>query len=330
MKLADVMSDAGRTGRYPVILTDVDFVIAMFNDAAKRLFDGIEEGRPFDDFAEIYDKRDLQRSRYPSSALIRVSGKPYLCAFCPVFMGFHKEFVITVAVPDKSEQDDSELFLSMKLAVLSKCMDMCGENVPPSAKKAYDKLYSSYEANMRMIISMSRIPTPSAVYIKELLGDAFSYYCRTKYGGEDRKRYDIIADDDIMIVNNILCVIVMTSYNLGEKLSSNGYCRVALNEDRLYDKMIVSVDFKPKSKLVSAISHYNDVEDAIYQVLGRAAEDVYFIKSLSAYLFGKVKLTYDENVVSIKIITPREKGKVVRARSLDFKGALYAAADRVR
>ncbi|MBR4255542.1 MAG: hypothetical protein IKQ18_00140 [Clostridia bacterium] len=328
MKLTDVISDAGRTGRYPVILTDADFVITLFNDAAKQLFKSIKEGHKLDEYAEIIERRDLQRSRYPTSALIRVKGKPYMCAFCPALMGLHKEFVLTIAVPDKKEEDDSELFLCMKVAVLTKCMETCGEFVTSSAKRAYDKLYSSYEANMRMLIALGRYPQPSNVYVKKLLEDALSYYCRFKYGGEDRKRYDVIVDEDIMIMNNILCAIIITTFNICELLSSNGYCRVTYHIDTFYDKTTTSFDFRAKSKLKSAIEHLNDVEDAIYLVLGRTAEDIYFIKSLTKYLYGKVKIEYDGNNVSFKIITPREKVTILRSTSLNYRQVLWAAVDR--
>lgn len=328
MKLIDVISDAGRMGRYPVILTDVDFVISLYNDAAKSLFEGIEEGRRLDEYAEIFERQDMQRTRYPSSGLIKIKDKPYMCAFCPVIMGFHKEFVITVATSDKKEQDDSELFLSMKIAVLSKCIDICGEDVSSSAKRAHDKLYSSYEANLRMLAVIGRYPISSNVYVRELLNDAFSYYCRFKYGGEDRKRYDIVTDDDIMVLNNILCTVIMTTFNLCEMLSANGYCKVTLHEDTFYDKMIASFDFRAKNKFRAAIAHLNDVEDAMYLVLGRSAEDIYFIKSLVNFLYGKIKFESDGKYVSIKVITKREKLSIVRASALDFRHVLWAAIER--
>lgn len=329
MKLTDVIASVNRTDAYPTVITDEEFTVTFFNDAAKDIFKGMENGRPFGDFAEIYNQKELLRSRYPSSALIKVGGERLLCAFCPVTMGFQRECVFTIAAPKKEGNSDGEYYLSMKTAVLLKCMgELNGEGLPSKAKQTYTKLYDRYQANMRLITALAGNVVSAAVNVKELLCTVFSYYCFLKYGGEDRKRYGVFTNEDIMMMNNVLCVVIVTAFDLCEKLAQNGYCGVTVNEDREEKKTSVTFEFRPKNKLISAMRKTDDAEDAIYYVLGREAEDLYLINSLTERINGCVDIKYDDAVETITVTVPAEKGNYLRAFGADLLTASRIAAER--
>ena len=196
MDLKTVISDSSRISKFPTVITDEVFTVSFFNDAAKNLIPELTAGHKFDEYVTIYDKCDIKRSKYPSSAIIGCGGKKYFCAYCPVVTGFFKECVFSIAVPDGQEFDDCEQYLSMKLTVLSKCLCSRKESAPAGKERAYNRLYSSYEANMRMLTAMSGDDVSSAVNIKELLTEIFSYYGAVKYGAEQKKRFDINTDDN--------------------------------------------------------------------------------------------------------------------------------------
>ena len=330
MKLTDVLSDANRTDAYPIIITGGDLTVTFYNGAATGIFKGIENGHSLEQYAEVYNKKEILRSRYPSSVLLRAGDKRYLCAFCPVIMGFQREYVFTVATPKREDNDDSEYYLSMKTAVLLKCMgEFCGADMIAGAKKAYAKLYGKYEANMRLITAIAGNVMSAAVNVKELLGKVFSYYCALKYGGEDRKRYGITADEEIMRLNNVLCVVIVTAFDLCEKLAQNGYCEVTLYEDKDEKTTNVRFDFKPKSKLISASKRQGDMEDAIYSVLGRDAEDLHLIRALTDRINGHVDIRYENALATIAVTVPSERGMNLRAHDYDLLTASKIAAERL-
>ena len=186
MKLTDVLTDANRADSYPVVITDDNFIITFYNGAAAVTFCGIENGRPLEQYAEIYNKRELKTSRYPSSALLRVGKKRLLCSFCPVITEFRREYVFTVAKRDGIDPGDSEYYITMKTTVLLKCMgDVSGENMTAGAKQTYARLYAKYEANMRLITAIAGSAAYAALNVREFFGDVLSYYCALKYGGEN-------------------------------------------------------------------------------------------------------------------------------------------------
>ena len=327
MKLTDVLTDANKTDSYPVIITDGDFNLAYCNGAAKEIFFGIEGGRPLDEYAEIFNSRELKRSRYPSTALLRVGSVRFPCAFCPVITGFDKEYVFTVAPPLQKEKDDGEYYLSVRTAVLLKCLgDAGGEELTAGAKRTYAKLYAKYETNMRMMTVISGNAVYAAVDVEEFFSDILSYYCSLKYADDNRKRYDVITDGDIMRLSNVLCVVIVGIYDICMKLSQNGYCSVSFSED---DEMTrVRFDFKPKNRLISAMARSDDAEDAVYRVLGRGADDISLIKALSGRIRGDISIKYGDSVETMTLTVPREKGAYLSANSYNLAAAARIAAER--
>ena len=168
----------------------------------------------------------------------------------------------------------------------------------------------------------------AAVNVKELLGTVFSYYCALKYGGEDRKRYGITADEEIMRLSNVLCVVIVTAFDLCEKLSQNGYCEVSLYEDKDDKTTCVRFDFKPKSRLIAASNRLGDTEDAIYSVLGREAEDLHLIRALTDRINGNVEIKYENTLETITVTVPSERGAYLKAFGSDLLTASKIAVER--
>ncbi len=315
MDLMTVISDSERISKIPTVITDEVFTVRFFNSAAEELIPGLAAGHSFEEYVTIYDKCEIKRSKYPSSALLGINGKKYFCAFCPVISGFFKECVFSVAVPDGDEYDDCEQYLTMKLAVLSKCLFGSGtEGAPAGKERAYGKLYSAYEANMRLLTVMGGDES-SAVNIKDLLEDAFSYYGTAKYGADSGKRYEINTDVDYIKLHKAVCIMLVCAYDICQVLSRNGFCSVSVNcrNDDGVTSYLYSV--KPKHKLSVLLDSSDDAEDAVYCLLGRGAEDMFIIKTLARQVRGQADIEYDvlSDELRFSVTAPVDRSKYVKS-----------------
>ena len=127
----------------------------------------------------------------------------------------------------------------------------------------------------------------------------------------------------------MLCVIIVSVFDICEKLSQNGYCGISFSEDKDEDLTRVSFEFKPKPKLCSAMERLGDAEDAVYRVLGRGAEDISLIKSLAVRINGELSVSYDGSLETITVTTPTESGSVLKANGCDLMSAARIAVERL-
>ncbi|MBO4422499.1 MAG: hypothetical protein J5879_03605 [Clostridia bacterium] len=300
MDLSTIISDSSRISKIPTVITDEEFTVSFYNAAAKELFPGIEGGRPFDDYAVIYDKADLMRTRYPSSALIGCGEKRYFCAFCPVFSGYSKECVFSVAVIS-DDCRDCEQYLSMKLAVLSKCFSSSDADTACAGKaKAFSRLYSKYEAYLRMLTVVSGDDAVVTADIGRLLEDALSYYCTLRYGKSAALRYFVETDLEYIRMSRLTCVLLIEIYNICSRLSSNGCCAVSVKKNDGGD-IVFSMTFRPGGRLVSELSRDTNKENAVYSALGREAADVLLIKILARMVSGQMDMLYEPKAKTAKV-----------------------------
>ena len=320
MDLKTVISDSSRISKFPTVITDEVFTVSFFNEAAKKLIPDLTTGAKFDEYVTIYDKNDLKRSKYPSSAIIGCGGEKYFCAFCPVISGFIKECVFSLAVPDGEEYDDCEQYLSMKLAVISKCIGGTAESAPAGRERAYARYYSGYEANMRMLAAMAGDDHSSAVNIKELLEEIFTYYGEVKYGTEQKKRFGIETSEDYVKIKKAVCIILVYVYDLCQALSRNGFCAVSVNSSMQDRQISFSFSVRPKHKLSSLLEEADGTEDAVYSLLGRGAENILMIKTLARHIRGQADIKYDVycDEFSYCVTIPYDKSSYVKASGRQF------------
>ncbi len=320
MDLKTVISDSSRISKFPTVITDEVFTVSFYNDAAEKLIPELTAGKKFDELVTIYDKCELKRSKYPSSAIIGCGGKKYFCAFCPVLSGFKKECVFSFAVPDGEEYDDCEQYLSMKLAVISKCLCATSENAPAGMERAYGRLYSNYEANMRMLTAVSGDEYPSAVNIKELLEDIYSYYGELKYGAEQTRRFSVECNDEYIKIKKSACIILVYAYDLCQALSRNGFCAVSVESSIQDGRISFSFSVRPKHKLSSLLSRSDGAEDAVYSLLGRGAENILMIKTLARQISGQADIRYDteKDELDFCLTSPYDSTGVVKAAGRQF------------
>ena len=320
MDLTAVISDSNRISKFPTVITDEVFTVSFYNDAAEKLIPELTAGKKFDELVTIYDKCELKRSKYPSSALIVCGGKKYFCAFCPVISGSNKEYVFSLAVPDKEKYDDCEQYLSMKLAVISKCLFDTPDNAAAGRKRAYSRMYSTYEANMRMLSAMSGDDYSSAVNIKELLEDVYSYYGDLKYGAEQTKRFSIQTSDDYIKIKKAVCVMLVYTYDLCLSLSRNGFCAVSVNTGLQSGQMSFLFSVRPKHKLSTLIDISDGAEEAVYSLLGRGAENMLMIKTLARQIRGQADIRYDtvSDELDFCLMSPYDNTGVFKAAGRQF------------
>lgn len=329
MDLKTILSDSGRTSKFPTVITDEAFTVSFFNGAAEKLIPGITAGHRLEEYVTIRDKQELKRSKYPSSALIGCKDKSYFCAFCPVISGFNKECVFTIAVPDGNEYDDCEHYLTMKLAIISKCLGNNLSGAPAGKERAYNKLYSLYEAYMRMLIAMGGEDYPAAINIKELLEDAFSYYGTVKYGPGSAKRYDVHTNDEYIRLRRSSCILLVCAYDICITLSRNGFCAVDINSENEDGNTSFLFSVRPKHKLATLVEASEETEDAVYSLLGREAENILLIKTLARQIRGQAEMKYDvlSDEFDYEVTVPVERTNVVKSRGTQFADAVRAAAD---
>lgn len=330
MDLKTVISDSGRTGKYPTVITDEVFTVSFFNEAAKKLIPDLKTGHSLEEYVTVYDKNVLKRSKYPSSAIIGRQDKKYFCVFCPVISGFLKECVFSIAVPDENGSDECEQYLSMKLAVMSKCLTGKSGGAPAGKERAYGRLYSSYEANMRMLVAMGGNDYSSAVNIKELLEDAFAYYCSLKYGTERTKRYDVSTNCDYIRMKRAVCIILICVYDICQALSRNGFCNISVESDENGGFVSFRFSVLPKHKLASAFDSADSAEDAIYSLLGQGAENMLIVKALVRQICGQADVNYDTQTDKLEFVikSPTENSLSVRAADEEF-ATLYRITARM-
>lgn len=328
MDLKTVISDSGRTGKYPTVITDEVFTVSFFNEAAKKLIPDITSGHRLDEYVTIYDKNELKRSKYPSSTVIGCRDRKYFSVFCPVISGFFKECVFSIAVPDENGNEDCEQYLSMKLAVMSKCLTGATGGVPAGKERAYSRLYSSYEANMRMLAAMSGNDRSSAVNIKELLGDALSYYCALKYGDEQSKRFTVNTNCDYIRMKKTVCIILVCIYDICQALSRNGFCNISVDDSVNDGSISFCFSVMPKHKLGSVLDAADGAEDAIYTLLGHGAENMFIIKTLVRQICGQADIKYDKESDELRfsVAIPYETKSTVKSGKDQFANVARIAA----
>lgn len=311
----------------PTVITEEDFTVSFFNEAALNFISGLTAGRPLYDFIAIYDKNDLKRSKYPSSALIGYGGKKYFCAFCPVISGFIKQYVFSIAVPNNAGYDDCEQYLTMKLAVLSKYIGGKYESAPVGLEKAFNKYYSSYEANMRLLAAMSGDDKPSAVKIKNMLDDVLSFYNGLRYGAASGKRCDVITNEEIILMKRYVSVILVCAYDICMSVSRNGFCSVSVNCSKEDGITEFSFSVLPKHKFSVLLNKAEDTEDAVYFLLGREAESMLMIKTLARQIRGQADIEYDDlsDRLNFCLTVPYENAENVKSGSAHFADLAYIA-----
>lgn len=293
MDLKTVISDSSRISKIPTVITDEVFTVKFFNNAAKKLIPGLSIGHGFDEYVTIYDKSELKRSKYPCYMLIGCGEMKYPGVFCPVSSGFSKEYVFSIPVPDKTGYDDCEQYLTMKLAVISKCLGDAPAGTVAGKERAFNKIRSAYEANVHMLAVMSGDDGFRAVNIKQLLSEAFDYYGTVKYGSDRTKRFEIETNNEYVKIKKALCIILVCVYDLCQALSRNGFCGISVNSRKYEGDVSFVFTLRPKHKLASLINASGDTDEAVYMLLGRGAENMLLIKTLVRHLRGQAVIDYD-------------------------------------
>ena len=325
MDLKTVISDSSRTSKIPTVITDEVFTVNFYNDAAKKLIPGLSVGHGFDEYVTIYDKSELKRSKYPCSMLIGCGEMKYPGVFCPVTAGFAKECVFSIAAG--TEGDDCEQYLTMKLAVISKCLAGKGSGAPAGKERAYGRMYSSYEANARMLAAMSEEEAFSAINIKQLLSEVFDYYAAIKYGAESTKRFDIQTDEDYVKIKNALCIVLVFLYDLCQTISRNSFCNISVKSGKDGATFLFTV--RPKHKLASLVKECGETEEAVYTLLGRGAENILLIKTLARRMRGQADMEYDTDSDELRfcVAAPFDNKDVVKAGGGQLAETARIAAD---
>ena len=315
MDINSIISGDRRKDEYPTVITDEEFIISFFNGGAKELIPGIEEGADLSVLIDLYEKSDLKRAKYPSSAFIGIGDKKYFSAFCPVFNGFEKTCVFFIAVPDGKAFDECENYLSMKLASMTICQNEIGDVAPAGRQKAYARLYSSYRASMRLSTALGGIDTTEAVFVRDFFDDAFSYYDAVKYRASGSKRHEIQTDCELAVISKSLCVMAIGAYDISQLLSSNGYCSVTVSSD--HDTTELEFRFNPRRSLLSFLRRSSDPDEAFYMALKQNADVLYMIRTLADRVKGDISLEYDRDNGNAVIRLSSETIKTLKLRSGD-------------
>ena len=313
MKLTDVLADDNRYGVYPTIVTDADFSVVMYNDAAKAMIPELCEHTSIDDCLKLFDREFLYGLKYPATSIALYKEKEYFISVCPAEDGYDIKYVFFIAAPYGGEH-----YLSMKTAILSRF------SCKTAARgKTGD---SVFEASLRLLAAMSGDEI-SAVKADELLCDACSYYCRLRYKDDDNLRYRIKNCSDIVFINKAYAAALDLCFHLCLLLSANGYCEIS--SDSSASATVFRMEFKPCKRLCAAIIENGNSFRSFYRALGHEAEELYFIKHLTAGSGGGTVTGYDgvTQTAFIELSMSYGPGKYLKAFSADFSTVLRSAAD---
>lgn len=310
MKLNEVLEDEKRGERYPTVVTDAGFLTLSFNEAAGKLFDGICGGTDITKIAGFPELEYLRGLRYPSTTVAIYGDVEYFCFICPAEDGFDTKYVFFFSLPEDGDQ-----YITMKASVISWLS---------SDEITHGKFGSSkLEAVLRLSAAFAGGGL-STVHTRSLLDDAFSYYCRAKYG-DDRKRYALTDVEDYVIMNKETAAALVICFRISTMLSSNGYCEVsAADRDNVTSFRFV---FRPGRDLRVSLDSGGSEFHAFYRALGKRAEELYFVKCLMAGASGRTDTGSEDGAVFIEISFDHGRRIELRSYGTDHTALLRAVAD---
>lgn len=312
MNLTDVLNVDRRADEYPTVVTDTGFVIESFNEPAKALFPDIREGRLLTDLISFADIEFIEGLKYPASAVGVYADAEYFCSICPALDGVDMKYVFTIASPEDGDQ-----YLSMKVAAHSRL----------SAKgTARGRLgESKLESSLRLMAALDADGV-SSVNVKSLLEDAFSYFCRLKYGDDEKMRYRIECLSEYVRLSKPIAAALIVGLHVCLLLSSNEYCEVSAGEDcgDTYFRIV----FKPNRDLREGMKQNANVFRAFYRALGRQADEFFFLKCLVGGASGKTEVDFDQKdeTARLGIVFPCGLPQGLRSHGLDYSAVISAVS----
>ena len=290
---------------FPTVITFEDLTVSFFNEKFRVAVPGVTPGQPVEKYMKINGIRELIRETAVSPCVAEINGKCYLCAYYRLQSGFDMNYAFSPAVTDGSDADAAR-YLMMKLAVLYKCADS-----DAAARKRAEKPSPCYEDLMKRIEICRGVSYAgcvedfrSSVDINPFLTEIFGYYVKLRYG-DGNPRIKIVSDTDIVTLDNVSCLGLISLFHFASKVSHNGFITVKTS---LYDNVFVTdLIFRAEKRFTSRMFDADGKTDdsRIYAAMGFDGSDLIYTKKLALGSGGQVDIVFDGESVTASLTLPR-------------------------